>query len=65
MLLPACYTEVINVGGRLVVDWWPCMSEGAFRCSLYLSPNVLDAPNVFFIAIQPIKFEQVHSLMAI
>ena len=43
-----------------VVLLWSYMGEGAFRCSLYLSPNVLDVTNVLLITFQPITFESVN-----
>ena len=33
--------KLSSVLGWPVIDWWPYMGEGAFRCSFNLSPNVL------------------------
>ena len=38
-----------------MVDWWPYMGEGAFRCSLNLSQKCSSRFSyVFFIAVQPV-----------
>ena len=39
---------------------WSCMGEGAFRCSLYLSPNVLDVSPIYSSShSKPITFEPI------
>ena len=38
-------TELVGVHGWPVVELWRCMGEGALKCSLILSPNILpDSP---------------------
>ena len=39
--------EILN-GGIMTCDfWWSYIGEGAFRCSLNLSPKVLDDPPMY------------------
>ena len=39
--------KLSRVMGWPVVNWWPCMGGGAFRCSLNLSPNLICQTHCF------------------
>ena len=59
VLAKLCYSlptmvKLSSVVGWPVVHWWPYMVEGAFRCSLNVSPNVLAESLMYFITVQPI-----------
>ena len=48
MLLPPYYLEVILSGGMAcIVNAGLCIGEGSFRCSLNLSPKVLEVSPVY------------------
>ena len=37
--------KLSSVVGWSLAEWWPCLGDGAFKCSLNLSRNVLaDSP---------------------
>ena len=56
-----CSSLPTTVKLLIVVEWpemllWSNIGEGAFRCSLNLSPNVLAVSPVFMITFQPVTF---------
>ena len=53
--------KIFTVVRQPVMVWWLCVCEGAFRCSLYLSPNVLaDSSMYLFITINSIESGPVY-----